>query len=127
MVPSFESMLTTYYALETTTAFRSRTELEEACVRAAFRGWAEARTEVQWVDDAELVTRQYFRNELTPEVLESHEDGATNWALFASFAVGWLLALQTAGALDSVESLTAFATLPGFMWLHEVRITHGVG
>ena len=126
MVPKFEPMLAAFKAANLTSGYDDRVELEQACLVAARRGWTEAGPGNSWVEDASTLVQQYFRDELTPEVLQSHENGAASWAMFASFAVGWLLALQNAGSLDERESFTAFATLPGFMWQHEERVTGGV-
>ena len=123
MVPTFESILLVFKEARLATASETRTELEDGCVIAARQGWAQAGTGRAWLDQAETLVRRYFQEELIPEVLESHGVGAVNWALFASFAVGWLLALQNAGSLDDLESEVTLATLPGFMWLHEERVT----
>lgn len=71
--------------------------------------------------------RAYLRDELPDEELESHGQGAAMWALFASYAIGWIFSLRNDGVLDEEELDLAFAQLPGFMWLHEERISSSAG
>jgi hypothetical protein len=101
---------------------QDRLALEEACVHAAQRGWHGCSPSAAWPVAAEGAVREYFRDDLTEDVLATHEEGASRWALFASYATGWLFCLQGLGRLDEPSALNAFAILPGFMWLHAARV-----
>jgi hypothetical protein len=102
-----------------------RPALEEACVDAARLGWHGCSPSAAWPVPAEGAVREYFRDELTDDVLATHGQGASRWALFASYATGWLFCLQGHGRLDDLSAANAFATLPGFMWMNAVRVAGG--
>lgn len=100
-----------------------RSALADECLLAAQRGWHARAPAVAWPTSAEGAVRDYFRDELSDDVLATHGHGASRWALFASYAVGWLFALQELGLHDEAAAEVAFAVLPGYMWLHEARIS----
>ena len=122
----FDELLASFEAGEARSNTRDRTRLEDECVAIAKRGW-EQRSSAPWPTAAEPAVRRYFQEELPNEDLESHSDGAAMWALFASYAIGWIFSLKNDGVLDEDESAVAFATLPGFMWLHEARVSRTGG
>jgi hypothetical protein len=121
---NFDEVLTSFERERVQSLTRDRSRLGEECVLAARRGWDACSPRTAWPTTAEDAVRAYFRDELTDDVLDTHEHGggAARWALFASYAIGWVFALQKRGRLDEGGAQTAFAILPGFMWMHEDRI-----
>jgi hypothetical protein len=105
----------------------TREALEAVCLGVGRAGFHALLGDAAWTERMEEAVRSYFREELTEEVLETHEDGAQAWARFASYAVGWLIALQVSGQLAEEDVDIAFALLPGYMWQYEARICARTG
>ena len=105
----------------------SREALEAVCLRAGRAGFHALLGDAAWTEQMEEAVRSYFREELTAEVLETHEDRAQGWASFASYAVGWLIALQVSRQLGEEDVDLAFAHLPGYMWQYEEKICARTG
>ena len=125
MTVNFDDVLTAFERDWVSSAAQDRSGLEEECVVAARRGWDASSPPASWPIAAEPAVRRYFREELTEDVLTTHEEGAARWALFASYATGWLFSLKAQNRLDEQSADRAFAILPGFMWLHEARVSTG--
>jgi hypothetical protein len=123
---NFEELLASFETDEAPSHTRDRPTLEQECVAAAKRGWGKL-SNAPWPAAAEPAVRNYFREELPDEVLESHGHEAAMWALFASYAIGWIFSLKHDGVLDEDGAGLAFAQLPGFMWLHEARVSRSGG
>jgi len=119
---NFEEVLKSFERETTRSAAQDRSALADECVLSARRGWDACSPRIAWPPTAEGAVRAYFRDELSADVLETHENGAARWALFASYAIGWVFALEKKGRLDEHSARTAFAVLPGFMWMHAARI-----
>ena len=125
MAIDFDKILTAFEAARLSSTAKDRAALEEDCVTAARRGWTASSPSTPWPDGAEPAVREYFTEDLTADVLSVHGAGAQRWALFASFATGWLFSMRTRGELDELAAYGAFARLPGFMWMNEERLTAG--
>jgi hypothetical protein len=118
----FDEILASFGAIKLLTPVSDRSVLERLAMNAARSGWVASGVAIGWNERARSLAQHYFANELTSDVLETHDEGGANWALFASFAVGWLLAMQAEGKLDADSADLEFARLPGYMWFNEQRI-----
>lgn len=122
IVVNFEEILIAFDKASHSSVSPVRSGPADWPIAAGRAGWIAAGATAIWTQAEEIALLRYANDELTPDVLGVHGDGAGRWAGFSCYAVGWLIALRSKGLLSDTGLEIALAQLPGFMWLNEQRI-----